>query len=47
MVRGVKNRFGAAEEVGCFELTEGGIVEVSDPSGLSSSTGTRRSRELR
>ncbi|MEE2058751.1 DNA repair protein RadA [Rhodococcus artemisiae] len=34
MVRGVKNRFGAAEEVGCFELTEGGIVEVSDPSGL-------------
>lgn len=34
MVRGVKNRFGAAEEVGCFELTEGGIAEVSDPSGL-------------
>ncbi|OLL20482.1 MULTISPECIES: DNA repair protein RadA [unclassified Rhodococcus (in: high G+C Gram-positive bacteria)] len=34
MVRGVKNRFGAADEVGCFELTEGGIVGVSDPSGL-------------
>ncbi|NLV81147.1 MAG: DNA repair protein RadA [Rhodococcus sp.] len=34
MVRGVKNRFGAADEVGCFELTEGGIVGVSDPTGL-------------
>jgi DNA repair protein RadA/Sms len=34
MVRGVKNRFGAADEVGCFELTEGGIVGVPDPSGL-------------
>ncbi|AHD22534.1 DNA repair protein RadA [Rhodococcus pyridinivorans] len=34
MVRGVKNRFGAADEVGCFELAEDGIVGVSDPSGL-------------
>ena len=34
MVRGVKNRFGAADEVGCFELQEDGIAEVSDPSGL-------------
>ncbi|MFC4603749.1 DNA repair protein RadA [Rhodococcus kronopolitis] len=34
MVRGVKNRFGAADEVGCFELREDGIVCVSDPSGL-------------
>ncbi|MGU3432864.1 DNA repair protein RadA [Actinomycetes bacterium M1A6_2h] len=34
MVRGIKNRFGAADEVGCFELREGGIREVSDPSGL-------------
>ncbi|MBY6678605.1 DNA repair protein RadA [Rhodococcus sp. BP-332] len=34
MVRGVKNRFGAADEVGCFELREGGIHGVSDPSGL-------------
>ncbi|MBB3037749.1 DNA repair protein RadA [Hoyosella altamirensis] len=34
MVRGVKNRFGATDEVGCFELRENGIAEVSDPSGL-------------
>ncbi|MBB4687852.1 DNA repair protein RadA [Amycolatopsis jiangsuensis] len=34
MVRGVKNRFGAADEIGCFELTEEGIVGVPDPSGL-------------
>jgi DNA repair protein RadA/Sms len=34
LVRGVKNRFGAADEVGCFELREEGIVGVSDPSGL-------------
>ncbi|WP_068155707.1 DNA repair protein RadA [Rhodococcus phenolicus] len=34
MVRGVKNRFGAADEVGCFELSEDGIAGVSDPSGL-------------
>ncbi|MEC3982471.1 DNA repair protein RadA [Amycolatopsis sp. H20-H5] len=34
MLRGVKNRFGAADEVGCFELVEEGIVGVADPSGL-------------
>ncbi len=34
MVRGVKNRFGAADEVGCFELRDDGIVGVADPSGL-------------
>ncbi|MFF0143823.1 DNA repair protein RadA/Sms [Amycolatopsis sulphurea] len=34
MVRGIKNRFGAADEIGCFELTEEGIVGVPDPSGL-------------
>ncbi|MBD0323769.1 MAG: DNA repair protein RadA [Aldersonia sp.] len=34
MVRGVKNRFGAADEVGCFELHDDGIAEVSDPSDL-------------
>ncbi|WP_127781860.1 DNA repair protein RadA [Rhodococcus sp. X156] len=34
MVRGVKNRFGAADEVGCFELRADGIHGVSDPSGL-------------
>ncbi len=34
MVRGVKNRFGAADEVGCFELRDDGIAGIPDPSGL-------------
>lgn len=34
MVRGVKNRFGAADEVGCFLLHDTGIEGVADPSGL-------------
>ena len=34
MLRGLKNRFGATDEVGCFEQTADGIREVSDPSGL-------------
>lgn len=37
MVRATKNRFGPADEVGCFEMSESGIVEVSDPSGLFTS----------
>ncbi|AVH89019.1 DNA repair protein RadA [Corynebacterium camporealensis] len=31
MLRGIKNRFGATDEVGCFEQTAGGIREVADP----------------
>lgn len=38
MVRAAKNRFGPADEVGCFEMTETGIAEVSDPSGLFTSS---------
>jgi DNA repair protein RadA/Sms len=34
LLRAVKNRYGAADEVGCFEQTETGIVGVPDPSGL-------------
>src|SRR5690606_21646055 len=34
MVRGLKNRFGAADEVGCFEMHERGITSLPDPSGL-------------
>ncbi|MBV8862999.1 MAG: DNA repair protein RadA, partial [Mycobacterium sp.] len=34
MVRGVKNRFGAADEVGCFLLQDNGIEGVADASGL-------------
>jgi DNA repair protein RadA/Sms len=33
-VRTVKNRFGPADEVGCFDLTDSGIVGLADPSGL-------------
>jgi DNA repair protein RadA/Sms len=39
MVRGIKNRFGPADEVGCFELRDEGIVGVADPSGLFMSSG--------
>lgn len=34
LVRAVKNRFGAADEIGCFELVDDGIVGLADPSGL-------------
>lgn len=34
MVRGIKNRFGSTDEVGCFELRDEGIAGVTDPSGL-------------
>lgn len=33
-LRGIKNRFGATDEVGCFEQSADGIKEVTDPSGL-------------
>lgn len=41
MVRGVKNRFGPADEVGCFELRDSGIVGLADPSGCSSAGSAR------
>jgi DNA repair protein RadA/Sms len=34
MVRAVKNRYGAADEIGCFQMTEAGIEGLADPSGL-------------
>ncbi|MGI8695029.1 MAG: DNA repair protein RadA [Geodermatophilaceae bacterium] len=34
LVRAVKNRYGPADEVGCFELGDAGIVGLPDPSGL-------------
>ena len=34
LVRGMKNRFGAADEVGCFEMHESGIASLADPSGM-------------
>lgn len=33
-VRAVKNRYGPADEIGCFELHETGIHGLADPSGL-------------
>ncbi len=39
-VRALKNRFGPTDEVGCFEMTGDGIVEVPDPSGLFLSRGS-------
>ncbi len=34
MIRATKNRYGPTDEVGCFELGEGGLVGLPDPSGL-------------
>jgi DNA repair protein RadA/Sms len=34
MIRAVKNRYGPTDEVGCFDLSESGIVGLPDPSGL-------------
>jgi DNA repair protein RadA/Sms len=33
-LRAVKNRFGPTDEVAFFEMTEGGLVEVAEPSAL-------------
>ncbi len=34
ILRAVKNRFGATDEIGVFEMTERGLVEVANPSAL-------------
>ncbi|MDA8368744.1 MAG: DNA repair protein RadA [Nocardiopsaceae bacterium] len=34
MLRAVKNRYGPTDEIGCFELTDSGIIGLPDPSGL-------------
>ncbi|MBO6560754.1 MAG: DNA repair protein RadA [Nisaea sp.] len=34
ILRGVKNRFGPTDEIGVFEMTEGGLAEVTNPSAL-------------
>ncbi|EBA09697.1 DNA repair protein RadA [Sagittula stellata] len=34
ILRSVKNRFGPADEIGVFEMTGGGLAEVSNPSAL-------------
>lgn len=34
LVRGVKNRFGRSDEVGCLQMVDDGIRSLDDPSGL-------------
>jgi DNA repair protein RadA/Sms len=34
LIRATKNRYGAADEIGCFEMHEDGIAGLPDPSGL-------------
>jgi len=34
LVRAVKNRYGPTDEVGCFDLSDIGIIGLPDPSGL-------------
>jgi len=33
-IRGVKNRYGPSDEVGCFQMQPDGIVGLADPSGI-------------
>ena len=42
LLRATKNRFGSVDEVGCFTLTDAGIEQVPDPSGLFLSHGGPR-----
>ena len=34
LIRAIKNRFGASDEVGCFDMNESGITSLTDPTGL-------------
>src|SRR5262249_53591425 len=34
ILRAVKNRYGPTDEIGVFEMTDGGLVEVANPSAL-------------
>jgi DNA repair protein RadA/Sms len=34
LIRATKNRFGPADEIGCFEIGDAGVVGVPDPSAL-------------
>lgn len=34
LLRAIKNRYGATDEIGCFEHTSDGLVPVDDPSGF-------------
>src|ERR1019366_6192695 len=34
ILRAVKNRYGATDEIGVFEMTDAGLAEVANPSAL-------------
>ena len=34
LLRGIKNRFGPTDEIGVFEMTDRGLIEVANPSAL-------------
>jgi DNA repair protein RadA/Sms len=34
LLRGIKNRYGNTDEIGCFQHTENGLEEIKDPSGF-------------
>jgi DNA repair protein RadA/Sms len=42
VLRGVKNRFGATDEIGVFEMGDGGLIEVRNPSALFLGEGGER-----
>jgi len=47
ILRGVKNRFGATDEIGVFEMGDAGLIEVKNPSALFlGDGGERASRAL-
>ena len=43
ILRAVKNRFGSSNEIGVFEMSDGGLVEVKNPSELFLSERARKS----
>ena len=34
LIRAAKNRYGATNELGIFEMSDQGLVEIADPAGL-------------
>jgi DNA repair protein RadA/Sms len=42
ILRGAKNRFGATDEIGVFEMSDGGLAEVRNPSALFLNEGGER-----
>jgi DNA repair protein RadA/Sms len=42
ILRGAKNRFGATDEIGVFEMVDAGLVEVKNPSALFLNTSGQR-----